>query len=29
LQPLPSGLLGGLWLRVMPLKNPAAQSFIH
>ena len=29
LQPLPSGLLGGLWLRVMPLKKPAAQSFIH
>jgi hypothetical protein len=29
LQPLPSGLLGGLWLRVMPLQNPAAQSSIH
>jgi hypothetical protein len=29
LQPLPSGLLGGLRLRVVPLRNPAGQSSIH
>ena len=29
LQPLPSGLLGGLRLRVMPLRNPAGQSSMH